>query len=88
MSSGMFRTNRISVSYRAITLLRVDVLLRAFHLLQHQSITEPDQLESASPYSFLIIFSHPLQHPAVPGPYVFALFYTYFHELRRASHLL
>ncbi len=55
MSSGLFHTYRtqassISVSYRAITVLRVDVLLRASHLLQHQLITEPDHPETASPF--------------------------------------
>jgi hypothetical protein len=71
-------------------------------LLTYFSI-QPSLGLTSSPYSIpTLLFrrhfneprraSHLLQHPAVPGPYFFALFYTllfrlHFHELQRASHL-
>ncbi len=105
MISGLFLTYRtrassISMSYCAITLLRVDELRRASHLFYHQAITEPDQPEPASPYSFLIIFmssgvlltrfsiqdSQGLS--SLPYSIPPLLFRLHFHDLRRASNLL
>ncbi len=172
MSSALFRTYRTqasSISVPHFASPYCELITFGVHLLQHQSITEPDQPEYASPYSFLIIFMSSgvlltyfiafrtrwtlllrlilyllffsgctfmssgmfltyfsiqdslgltflrlipyssfqaalswapacfsptlQQHPAVPGPYFFALFYfllfrLHFHDLRRASHLL
>jgi hypothetical protein len=103
MSSCLFLIYLSTVSSISVPHLAspyCELMTFGVHLLQRQSITEPYRPESASPYSFLIIFmifvvlltrfiiqdSQGLS--SLPYSIPPLLFRLHFHDLRRASNLL